>query len=409
MNTGASRIEHLLGLLGPALLLPWPSRSKGYPRKWGHRQLTEMQDHAYQAKLERAGNIGVALGKASEGVITIDFDEDIYVEAFLAVNPPLRDTLRTRGARGCNIWLRCSGAYPGLQRLKNSAGDEIGEWRADGGQTIISGIHPEGALYRFVVEKPAITIGYEAIAWPDTILPPSAATESKRVRGVRETEVIGVCVCKAGLSLERVGDLISQIAPTGFHQNNVSLFKLARLVVSCQNAAGRRATVKELEFVFDRWCLAARPFWRHEREDYWAEFLQAYHYARIGLDEDPLEVAYHRAKTPPLPVVTGFNDERVRLLVAICREMDRQVCGNSFYVPTRKLGRLLGAHWSTVARWLVALEPLGVIHLAPGEVRQRGGTRSPRYLYGPPTLPAGVGVSQSEVPTLTDSKSLEAA
>jgi hypothetical protein len=86
----------------------------------------------------------------------------------------------------------------------------------------------------------------------------------------------------------------------------------------------------------------------------------------------------------PLPEVTGFSDERVRLLAAICYEMQRLVGVNSFFLPTRKLGRLLGAHWSSVARWLVALDTLGVIHLAPGEVRSRGGNRCPRYHYGKP-------------------------
>ncbi len=178
-------------------------------------------------------------------------------------------------------------------------------------------------------------------------------------------------------------DLISQIAPTDFRQNNASLFKLARLVRSYEAAIGRLATKSELEVVFDRWCLVARRFWRHTRDDYWAEFLQAYHYARIGLDEDPIELALTRARTMPLPEVTGFSDKRVRLLAAICGEMQRLVGHNSFFLPTRKLGQLLGAHWSTVARWLVNLEVLGVIRLAPGEVRKRGGIRCPRYHYAP--------------------------
>lgn len=343
-----------------------------------------MDRGSYRTKLERAGNIGVALGRVSDNLVTIDFDKDSYVQAFLAVNPPLGDTLQTRAARGCNIWVRCSGGYPPCRQLKNESGTEIGEWRADGNQTIIPGTHPEGMPYQFVVEKPVITIGYEAIIWPDSILPPSPATESMRVRGVGQKEVVGVGVCDVGLSLGRVGDLNSQVAPKDFHQNNASLFKLARLVRSYEGAIGRLATEEELEFVFDRWCLVARRFWRHTRDDYWAEFLEAYHYARIGLDEDPTEVAYNRARATPLPVVTGFSDERVRLLVAICHEMEQQLHGNSFFLPTRKLGRLLGAHWSSVARWLVALEPLSAIHLAPGEVRRRGGTRCPRYLSGPP-------------------------
>jgi len=62
---------------------------------------------------------------------------------------------------------------------------------------------------------------------------------------------------------------------------------------------------------------------------------------------------------------------------------------NPFYVPIRKLGEILGAHWTQVARWLRALEVLGIICLACGEIRRRGGTRSPRYHYGP-AVAAGV-------------------
>ena len=129
----------------------------------------------------------------------------------------------------------------------------------------------------------------------------------------------------------------------------------------------------------------ARQFWRPLARRLLGRVPSSVHYARIGLDQDPLELALHRGRTIPLPEVAGFSDERVKLLSGICREMQRLVGNNSFFLPTRKLGRLLGAHWSTVARWLVALETLNVIRLAPGEVRKRGGNRSPRYHYGPPT------------------------
>ena len=164
------------------------------------------------------------------------------------------------------------------------------------------------------------------------------------------------------------------------------MFKLARLVKSYENAIGRPATVLERQFVFDRWCLLARRFWRPEltRDDYYAEFLDACSYARIGLDENPIEVAVSRAKAAPLPQVQGFTDERIRLLVAICREMQQITGANPFFLPTRTLDEILRVHFTQVARWLRVLEFLGIIHLAPGEVRRRGGNRSPRYNYGLP-------------------------
>ena len=105
-----NRIEHLQRTTWPCSAVAMaPTRSKGGHRKWKDRQLADMNDSTYLAKLEKAGNIGVALGKVSGGLVTIDLDDDKYVDAFLEANPSLTHSLRTRGSRGCNIWLRCSG------------------------------------------------------------------------------------------------------------------------------------------------------------------------------------------------------------------------------------------------------------------------------------------------------------
>src|SRR5262249_35979583 len=109
------RVSYLRGLTGPALLLPWPAGSKGSSRRWGHLQLSDMDDARHLSKLEKADNIGVALGQVSNKLVTIDLDQDSYVDAFLAANPLLEQTLRTRAARGCNVWVRCSGEYPPSQ------------------------------------------------------------------------------------------------------------------------------------------------------------------------------------------------------------------------------------------------------------------------------------------------------
>jgi len=142
-------------------------------------------------------------------------------------------------------------------------------------------------LYQFVVEQPAITIAYRAISWPECIRAPRA-TESKRGRGVREDNVVSLCVGDGNCdSIEEFCSVhaVADIAPTDFHQNNASLFKLSRLVLSYEGSTGHQATSRELRFVFDQWSQLARPFWRHTRDHYWAEFLEAYSYARIGLNE----------------------------------------------------------------------------------------------------------------------------
>src|SRR4029077_6486591 len=133
----------------------------------------------------------------------------------------------------------------------------------------------------------------------DVILPPNA-TESQRARRVIETNVVSVGGCLQVESFFSGTDPIAQVAPTDYQQNNDSLFRLARLLKSYEIAIGRLPTEQEWLFVFDRWCLIARRFWRHSRDVYCAEFLDACHYARIGLDQNPIEVAVSRARSAPL-------------------------------------------------------------------------------------------------------------
>src|SRR5262249_51192753 len=263
-------------------------------------QIADMTDD-YFAKLETNCNIGVTLGWVSGGLVTVDFDEDQPAERFLEANPLLADTLRTRARRGCNIWMRLDGDYPASCKLRNSAAQEIGEWRADGCQTIISGMHPDGMAYRFVVEKPVVNIRYDAIIWPSEVVAAPDATESRRVRGVGEKEVVGASAgagepvvldngCAQLQAFLARNNLIAQVAPVKEQQNNSSRFNLARSVKAYENEVGRAATKRELEVAFELWSQVARKFWRPElhRDDYYAEFLEAYSYARIGLNEDPL-------------------------------------------------------------------------------------------------------------------------
>jgi Bifunctional DNA primase/polymerase, N-terminal len=166
------RVARLRKLLGnDVLLLPWPLGCKGTRRKWGHFTLAKMAEVTFLRQLKE-GNIGVALGSKSGGVCSIDFDSDAWVDAFLAANPALQRSLRTRGARGCNLWVRCAGIYPATGYLKSNGGEDVGEWRATGSQTIISGKHPSGCKYSIIVEAPPAEIGYEDIVWPTGLIPP---------------------------------------------------------------------------------------------------------------------------------------------------------------------------------------------------------------------------------------------
>jgi hypothetical protein len=97
-------VNFLLGLFTTAVLLvSWPRGKKGC-KGTDFTKVTalDMADPEYLARLAQ-GNIGVVQGEASGGIGSIDIDDDAGAEEFLTLNPDLRETLRTRGARGCNI------------------------------------------------------------------------------------------------------------------------------------------------------------------------------------------------------------------------------------------------------------------------------------------------------------------
>ena len=163
-------LDRLYDLLGKAALLPIPLKKKG-PDTPGWQKVTYQQtlDTSYRAQLiaaiERQGNIGVLLGPASERLLAFDLDSDAAVDEWLGRLPWLKNTLRSRGKRGCQFWFRLE---PGCQYPNGKAvfklkrdGQELGELRlgGDGGaQSLIFGVHPDGMRYRVLVQNPPLVI-----------------------------------------------------------------------------------------------------------------------------------------------------------------------------------------------------------------------------------------------------------
>ncbi len=151
---------------GPAVLLPIRRGEKG-PRTpgWQQRTAADMQRPEYRATLNHGGNVGVLLG-AVTGLCALDFDTDADAETFLAANPELQASLRSRGARGCQVWVRIEGNFPASGDAKDASGQKVCEWRADGRQSVIWGTHPSGCKYTWLVDAPPAEITFGEIVWP---------------------------------------------------------------------------------------------------------------------------------------------------------------------------------------------------------------------------------------------------
>jgi phage/plasmid-associated DNA primase len=143
------------------------------PCEWGtkkplvtytNRPFESTRSDAYRAVLNGSEtNIAVYLGKASGGLCAIDFDRDEDMTAFLAVNPKLAATTRSRGSRGGMVWLRVQGEFPESCNPEHKRF----EWRADRRLSTIYGRHPNGMDYTLTVDAPPVALTFADIVWPD--------------------------------------------------------------------------------------------------------------------------------------------------------------------------------------------------------------------------------------------------
>jgi len=143
------------------------------PCEWGtkkplvtyvERPFAGTKSEAYRGIFEvEPTNIAVFLGKASGGLCAIDFDADADLAAFLAVNPALATTTRSRGSRGGMVWLRVAGDYPESCNPEHKRF----EWRADNRLSTIHGRHAKGMDYALVVDTAPVTVPFAEVVWPE--------------------------------------------------------------------------------------------------------------------------------------------------------------------------------------------------------------------------------------------------
>jgi hypothetical protein len=82
---------------------------------------------------------------------------------------------------------------------------------------------------------------------------------------------------------------------------------------------------------------------------------------------------------PPQKAVALYEEEPLRLLASLCRELQRQAGDEDFYLDCRMAGRLLGVPHNTAWRWLTILCADGL--LRAGEKGSQAKRRASRFRY----------------------------
>ena len=346
-------VKLLQELLGQeAVLLPvWKKSKNPKDTNWTKLTSKDMQSPRLLHQLNYS-NIGVLLGKVSGGLCTIDIDSDELVPEFLRANPLMKQTLQSKGQRGQNFWVKIKGEYPSTKKIKRNV-VAIGDWRADGSQTVIHGTHPSGQPYRILQQSPPIEIVFEEIQWPKgwsikktpktqqpTLLTVEAAVCPAQAAPVATTDQAKRPKPKRPnmIKIGSVEQAIQETLPTQAHKNNDAIFKFARALKNVEAITGVQLGPEESDQAFAQWC-EQNPHLDADKiaTEYKDKFIIGRVKAKHPLFEDPRAYATDQAKDE----VDGSKD-RQELLERFLFHLQSTTYPESFFISYADLETYLG-------------------------------------------------------------------
>jgi hypothetical protein len=173
---------------------------------------------------------------------------------------------------------------------------------------------------------------------------------------------------------------IKQSLPSGPGQRHRHVFELARALKAIPALAD--ADGKSLRAIVQQWHKLALPAISTKAfDDTWFDFLEGWGKVRFPKGSEPMAMMFAAAIEADTPEeAKQYEQEKLRLLVALCRELQRGAGGRPFFLSARTAGRLLEIDPATAARWLRGLRHDGILHLAEAGNREARKANSYRYL-----------------------------
>ena len=278
-------------------------------------------------------------------------------------------------------------------KLKSTSGDDCGEFRSNGSQSIIHGIHPTGKAYEIVNHTKPEIVKFSSIIWPPEISNPprlethlsviatEEAEEPEDTEDTKETDESKEVVAWV-FSVHTVEDALRVSTPTTAHQNYGLALVLARAVKALEKQSGKSFTPEQHRDIHNQWLTRATQFLRagQTHEDYFMEYLNAYKLAKFPLGSMVLAQAVEAAKKKPvLPAALAWTDNPdVRLLAAICRELQIFHGDEPFYLSGRMVQRIFkhDTH-ATGAKWLRSFCVMQILK----ETEKGRGLKASRYRF----------------------------
>ena len=267
--------------------------------------------------------------------------------------------------------------HPGGRIASRQAVVEGIDIRADGGYIIAPpSTHASGSPYvwqKDPEEAPPPTLPECWLDWLSSC--------GHRDAGAQDiVEGYGGGVVWDGVPLDEfVRRAICATLPAAFGQRHGCLFRFARWLKSYP--AIRDAPAVALKPIVRQWHQAALPKIRTKPfDDSWFDFAEGWNKVKHPIGAGPMGDILKRAVAADPPAVAmQYEQAQLRLLVSLCRELQREAGRHPFFLSVRTAAEQVGVSPSHAATWLNGLVIDGILkRVRTGVLRTR---KSSEYRY----------------------------
>ncbi len=335
--------------------------------------------------------MAVVLGPVSGRLVCRDFDTMEGYDTWRRSHSDLAGSLPTVAtARGRHVYFVADQA--------NIITLSDGELRGAGYCLLPPSRHPSGTTYTWLIPLPdgplPLIEDVSAAGFLDSTPHATERTESTQenrgllmiteaIKGV-SGEVGSTSPSLASVAREDDRDLdqlIRDSLPTHTGRRNRQVFELARVLKSVPwladaGAAGLKPHVQRWhDLGLAKGVIGTVPF-----EETWIDFLQSWPKVKSPKGAERMTAIFEAVQAAPVPkVALQYEQQGLRLLVGLCRELQCRAGDEPFFLACRTAGNLLGVDHTTAWRWLFLLGHDGIVEeVEKGNRRRR---RASRYRY----------------------------
>ena len=361
-------------------IIPTTPGTKKAARSWKLFQDTRADESQLRKWFSNGAGYGMAviLGKVSGGLVCRDFDDPEAFTRWKEGHPDYAAALPTVAtARGGHVYFR---AEEDDLRFVNLAD---GEYRGDSGHYCLlpPSRHPSGSMYRWLVplpdrEVPLVTdvraagllhsfvdVDTEthnnsiAVCSEGSTYTESATSSVSPVSTLPSESAACLCVTSTENKIitSDIETLIRGALPSGPGHRNRQVFELARVIKAVPALAD--ANPDDLRHIVKRWHTLALPkILTREFTETWIDFLQAWPKVKSPKGVKMAAIMEKALQSPMPKAAERYEIEEMRRLVSLCRQLDREAKGGTFFLSCRTAAELLGVSHTQANRWLFLLD-----------------------------------------------------